>query len=84
VEIARSSVASQAYVVGRSLGMQFHPEVVSSTVEAWLHTDGLPALERDGQDGPALVAMTKAFDEAASQRAHLLVDNFLTRVAKLV
>jgi GMP synthase-like glutamine amidotransferase len=84
VEIARSSVASQAYVVGRSLGMQFHPEVVSSTVEAWLHTDGLPALERDGQDGPALIAMTKAFDEAASQRAHLLVDNFLTRVAKLV
>lgn len=83
VEIARSSVASQAYVVGRSLGVQFHPEVVSSTVEAWLETDGVPALVKDGQDPAALVAMTRAFDSDAEARAHALVDNFLTRVARL-
>ena len=83
-EIARSSVASQAYVIGRSLGVQFHPEVTSRTLQLWCDTDGKPALERDGQDPDALLAMTRVFDADATARAHALVDNFLTRVARLV
>lgn len=83
VELARSSVASQAYVIGRSLGVQFHPEVTSHTLQMWCDTDGIPALERDGQDPQALLAMTRAFDAEATARAHQLVDNFLTRVARL-
>lgn len=82
-EIARSAIASQAYVIGRSLAVQFHPEVMSTTLEAWLQTDGEPALIADGQDPQTLVRMCRAFDADATQRAHDLVGQFLTRVAGL-
>lgn len=82
-EIARSAVASQAYVIGRSMGVQFHPEVTSHTLKLWCDTDGTPALIQDGQDPATLLAMTRAFDEGAVARADALVEAFLTRVAHI-
>lgn len=82
-EIARSSVASQAYVIGRSMGVQFHPEVTSQSLQLWCDTDGIPALLQDGQDPQALLAMTRAFDTEAILRADWLVESFLTRVARI-
>jgi len=39
VELARSSVCTQAYRLGRAWGVQFHPEVRAEQVEAWLAED---------------------------------------------
>ena len=36
VELARSSVCTQAFRLGRAWGVQFHPEVRKGQVEAWL------------------------------------------------
>src|SRR3984885_5181703 len=38
--LARTPLANQAFTVGRALGMQFHPEVNTEVLEAWLATDG--------------------------------------------
>jgi GMP synthase (glutamine-hydrolysing) len=39
VELARSSVCTQAYRLGRAWGVQFHPEVRQEQVESWLAED---------------------------------------------
>jgi hypothetical protein len=36
VELARNAVAVQAYRVGRSLGVQFHPEVARAGIARWV------------------------------------------------
>ena len=45
VELARSSVCTQAYRLGRAWGVQFHPEVRAEQVEAWLADDPDDALD---------------------------------------
>ena len=39
VELARSTVCTQTYRLGRAWGVQFHPEVRAQQVEAWLDED---------------------------------------------
>lgn len=39
VELARSRVCTQAFRLGRAVGVQFHPEVTSGHVERWLGED---------------------------------------------
>lgn len=78
-EIARNSVASQAFTVGRSLALQFHPELTGDTLEGWLREGGAPQVIADGQDPDALLAHTRAEEPAALQRTNALVDAFLAR-----
>jgi GMP synthase-like glutamine amidotransferase len=80
-EIARTPIASQAFVIGRSLGLQFHPEMIGSTLAAWLDEGGTREVANDGQDVDVLRDMTFAEDPAARQRSHALVDAFLDQVA---
>jgi GMP synthase-like glutamine amidotransferase len=81
VEIARNGVASQAFVIGRSLGLQFHPELTSTTLAAWMEFGGREEVVADGQDPYALLARTRTEDAPARERAHRLVDRFLNCVA---
>ena len=81
-EIARSDVASQAFVMGRTLGVQFHPEIDPEVLEAWLAMDGGCAeVEAEGIDVEQLREETKSIQPASDKRAFDLVDSFLGRVA---
>ncbi len=66
-EIARNAVASQAFTFGRSLAVQFHPELTGDALEGWLREGGRDQVLADGQDPGAMLAHTRA-EEAAAQR----------------
>ena len=78
---ATTPVGPQAYTIGRSLGLQFHPELTPAQLVAWLDNGGDAALEAHGLDRDTLVAQTEAIADAAAARTHALVDAFLTQVA---
>jgi GMP synthase-like glutamine amidotransferase len=83
-EIARNAVSSQAFVVNKTLGVQFHPELDSAGLKGWLDWGGSKKVEEDGQDPSVMMRQTIAENEAAKQRTFELVDNFLSKVAKLI
>ena len=78
-EVARNSVASQAFTYKRSLALQFHPEMTAATLAGWLDEGGTPEVIADGQDPVALLAHTRAEESAAVARTNVLVDAFLAR-----
>ena len=77
VEIARNAAASQAFVLGRSLAVQFHPELTSAMLDGWLGNGGDAAVRAAGLDIDALRLQTGAEQAAAAARAHALVNAFL-------
>jgi GMP synthase-like glutamine amidotransferase len=79
--IARTSRASQAFVSGRSLGLQFHPELTSSLLGTWLADGGKAELTKLGVDTDDLMARTRAVDKEASVRAHELIRRFVRYAA---
>jgi len=82
-EIARNAVASQAFTVGRSLALQFHPELTPTALEGWLREGGAAQVVADGQNPDAMLAHTRAEEPAAHERTVALIDSYLERVAKL-
>jgi GMP synthase-like glutamine amidotransferase len=80
-ELATTGVASQAFVLGRSMGVQFHPELTATILQAWLDSGDRDYLLAHGVDPDALIVLTAAQADAARERAVRLVDRFLSRVA---
>ena len=83
VEIARNPAAPQGFTSHNSLGVQFHPELVTHTLIGWLEWGGWKSLEKDGQDADVMVSQTRAYEEDAISRAGSLVDGFLRHVAHM-
>ena len=79
-EIARNRNGPQAFCEGRSLGLQFHPEVDSGLLAEWL-VIGDEELRSHGVDPAALAAETARRESATSRRTQCLVDWFLDDVA---
>lgn len=79
--LARTGAAEQAFVVGRSLAVQFHPELTPTMLRGWLDNGGATYLEAHGVDSEQLLTRTDAEAPDAHRRAHRLVDRFLDQVA---
>jgi GMP synthase-like glutamine amidotransferase len=76
--LADSPVGPQAYAAGRSLGVQFHPEVTIPIVEEWVALGG-DQLVRHGLDGDRLMAETREREAENRSRAWRLFDAFADR-----
>ena len=83
IEIARNPVASQAFIYGNSLAVQFHPELNAAGLKGWLDWGGDVKVLEDGQDPEIMLAQTEAYEAAARERTYKLVDAFIDRIAKL-
>lgn len=80
--VARTALANQAFVHGRSLGLQFHPEVTDTVLETWLGSGGAAQLAELGADPQALIEQSRTLADGAAARAHGLVRRFLLDVAR--
>jgi GMP synthase-like glutamine amidotransferase len=78
--IAETDAAPQAFVAGRSLGLQFHPEVTPEIMDEWVRS--YPhELEAEGVDPQGLLAETRQRAAQARQTTWRLLDAFRDRVA---
>jgi GMP synthase-like glutamine amidotransferase len=80
--VARTALASQAFVSGRTLGLQFHPEVTDAVLEAWLGAEDAARLTESGVDPQALIEQARTLADGAAARAHGLVRRFVHDVAR--
>lgn len=80
-EIARTANASQGFVLGRTLGLQFHPEVDLGLLEGWLADDRNCEVAGVGLTHDELRSATRALESDAARRIRGLVRGFLSRVA---
>ena len=80
--IAESDVGPQAFVAGRSLGLQFHPEVTTEIMDEWVRAYR-HELDGDGVDPDDLLEETKRRAEESRRNALQLLDRYLRDVARL-
>ncbi|MGH3040408.1 MAG: type 1 glutamine amidotransferase [Gaiellaceae bacterium] len=78
--LAESDAGPQAFVVGRSMGVQFHPEVTPEIMESWVGVYR-HELDEEGVDPDALLEETYRLAGASRGAAWRLFDGFLERVA---
>ena len=80
--IADTEVGPQAYVIGRSLGLQFHPEVTPEIMDSWVKAYR-HELDGDGVDPDALLEETIRLAPSVRKRSEQLFTNFVENIAKL-
>jgi GMP synthase-like glutamine amidotransferase len=78
--IADSPAGPQAYVVGRSLGTQFHPEVTPEIMDDWVRVYR-HELDAEGVDPDRLLAETHERRGEARESAWTLLNGWLERAA---
>lgn len=80
--LAESPAGPQAFTLGRSLGLQFHPEVTPDIVESWVDA-GRDQLARAGLDPDRVLAETHSLADENRERAWGLLDAWVGRVAAI-
>lgn len=80
--MAETDVGLQAFVAGRSLGLQFHPEVTTDIMTDWVRVYR-HELDADGVDPDALLDETKRRAVNSRRMSLRLMDWFLRDVARL-
>lgn len=79
-EIARTPDASQAFLLGKALALQFHPEVDHGLLERWFADDRNGEVASLGRTHDELLLATKELEDSAARRIRALVRGFLSRV----
>lgn len=82
IEIARTANSSQAFVLGRSLALQFHPEINNPLLELWLAEDRDGEVVGAGLRHDELLGRTTELADDVTRRIRGLVRGFLTHVAR--
>jgi GMP synthase-like glutamine amidotransferase len=80
--IADSDAGPQAYIVGRSLGVQFHPEVTPQMMDSWVRVYR-HELDAEGVDPDALLEETHRRADETRATSRRLLDTFIERVARI-
>jgi len=80
--VAESDVAPQAFVAGRSLGLQFHPEVTMQIMDDWVRVYR-HELDADGVDPDLLTEESHRRVPESNRMARQLLDRYLRDVAGL-
>lgn len=80
VSVARNSATEQAFVHGRSMGVQFHPELTPDILTGWLDMGGHDKARSLGIDPADLVAETSERVEHSQTRTRTLVEGYLEHV----
>jgi GMP synthase-like glutamine amidotransferase len=80
--LAETDAGPQAFVVGRSMGVQFHPEVTPAIMENWVEVYR-HELDAEGVDPDALLAETYRLEASSRATAWQLFERFLERVARV-
>jgi GMP synthase-like glutamine amidotransferase len=81
-EIAETDVGPQAFVAGRSLGLQFHPEVTPEIMDDWVRVYR-HELDADGVDPDALLEETHRRAPESRRMSWQLLERYLSEVAGL-
>ena len=77
IEVARNGDATQAFVQGTAVGLQFHPEVDTALVQQWIDEDHGGDMTQLGLDADDMRARTAELAGDAAHRLRLLVAGFL-------
>ena len=80
-EIARTSLCTHAFRAGRSIGLQFHPEVDAASVGRWAAAAGPDYFAAKGFDQGVLLDGIDEKAAASKRNTERLVDWFLDEVA---
>ena len=80
--IADTDLGAQAFVSGRSLGLQFHPEVTPEIMDDWVRAYR-HELDAEGVDPDALLDETNRRATESKRTSWRLLDGYLDRVAGL-
>ena len=80
--LADTVVGPQAYVIGRSLGLHFHPEVTPEIMDSWVRAYR-HELDGDGVDPDALLEETNRRAPAVRITTMRLFDRFLEKIARV-
>ncbi len=81
-EIARTANSSQAFVLGRALALQFHPEIDAKLLDVWLADDRDGEVVGAGLSHAELRERTTELADDVATRIRALVRGFLTNVAR--
>jgi GMP synthase-like glutamine amidotransferase len=79
--VAESDAGAQAFVSGRHLGVQFHPEVTPEIMDNWVRTYR-HELDDEGVDPDALLEETERRAEASHAASLRLLRRYLDTVAR--